>query len=142
MNTTIADNHHEEEREMGDRANIVIQSGSERVYLYGHWFGCEMPAVAQCALRRNQRWDDPAYLARIVFCEMIKGREKEETGFGISASLTDNEYPICVFDVDQQIVTFEADPRKEWTNKPCVGKEFTFSEFTELNAAWEALNAA
>lgn len=127
---------------MGDRANIVIQSYGERVYLYGHWMGREMPAIAQRALQRRQRWDDAPFLARIVFCEMTKGREQEETGFGISAGLTDNEYPICILDVDNQMVTFEEDPERDWTKKPCVGKTFPFAQFIEINPSWEFLNAA
>jgi len=127
---------------MGDRANIVIQSNGERVYLYGHWMGHEMPAIAQRALQRRQRWDDASYLARIVFCEMINGHEKEETGFGISTGLTDNERPICILDIDNQMVTFEQDPRRDWIKEPCIGKTFPFAQFTEINPEWESLNAA
>lgn len=125
---------------MGDRANIVIQTGGERVYLYTHWAGHEMPEIVQTALRRKQRWNDPSYLARIVFCTMVHGKESEETGFGISAALGDNEYPICVLDCDKLVVSFEADPNKSWITHPAIGNEFSFEEYCALSdLRWESL---
>lgn len=94
---------------MGDRGNIAVQTGDKRVYLYGHWSGQEMPEILRKALARKARWDDPSYLARIIFCELV-GDDKSETGFGISATIDDNEHPIIVVDCDKQVVTIEAEP--------------------------------
>lgn len=125
---------------MGDRANIVIESNGGRVYLYTHWYGHEMPAIAQDALRRKQRWGDAPYLARIVFCRMVRGQEGDETGFGISLRTCDNEHPICVINVDSQTVAFEADPNKDWIKHPVIGKKFSFSEYCALSdVSWESL---
>jgi len=92
---------------MGDRANIVVKEGGGEVFLYTHWGGTELPDVLKVALEKRWRWNDASYLARIIFCEMIKGQENHETGFGISTSPPDNSYPYIVVDVEQQEVRFE-----------------------------------
>ena len=104
---------------MGDRGNIFVRSqyqqpepeeGEEReplgVYLYSHWGGSELPLALKAALSRKQRWDDGPYLTRIIFDEMTKGQQGEETGFGISCVLCDNEHPIIRVDPGNQTVSF------------------------------------
>lgn len=92
---------------MGDRGNIAVQDGGKRVYFYSHWSGSELPAIVQKALRRQQRWDDAPYLARIIFNTMTEGCSNSETGFGISTDVCDNEHPIVVVDCDTKKVRFE-----------------------------------
>lgn len=93
---------------MGDRGNIVIQDSSgRRVYLYTHWRGSDIPELAKEALRKRWRWDDPAYLARIVFDVMTEGQHDQEAGFGISAKIEDNENPILVIDCGNAEVFYE-----------------------------------
>ena len=75
------------------RANVLVKSGSSSdpgVYLYTHSGGRTLPLDVQNALKRQVRWDDPQYLARIIFCSMmLPGDFDEETGFGISAFVSD-----------------------------------------------------
>ncbi len=106
---------------MGDRANVAILDHDAQdenghnpgvVVLYTHWGGTELPDCVHAALVKRERWDDPAYLARIVFCQMVIGgcenaaeiavAVKETTGLGISTGLCDNEYPILVLDTRTQ----------------------------------------
>lgn len=69
---------------MGDRGNIIIRDeGAPDLYLYTHWNGSDLPKTLKRALSRKERWEDSAYLARIIFCEMVKGSEADATGFGI-----------------------------------------------------------
>lgn len=82
---------------MGARSNVVIQDGEERVYLYGHWMACRSIEHAAVGLR-SDRFDDASYLARIVFESMIASSPGGEAGYGISASLTDNQFAILVID--------------------------------------------
>lgn len=95
---------------MGDRGNIaVLQHGKtpdkpEQVWFYTHWSGSEIEETLQWALGRQQRWTDDSYLAKIIFCELVKGSESEETGFGISTRISDNEHDILVCDVPKQRV--------------------------------------
>ncbi len=84
---------------MGDRANVAIkQPDGTAVYLYTHWGGSELALTVQKALAKRWRWDDGAYLARIVFDAMSDGNHGNETGFGISTGICDNEHPIVVLD--------------------------------------------
>lgn len=97
---------------MGDRSNIVVVSRGwssgeggyvhdplkdTRVYLYGHWMGDKAIEHAVHGLRSG-RVNDPSYLARIIFCSMVKESIEGKTSFGISAVITDNEYPVIVID--------------------------------------------
>lgn len=87
---------------MGDRSNVVIETQfgkeSSRVYLYSHWSGTSILESILHGLRSN-RVDDPPYLARIIFEHMIRNDIGRETGFGISAFISDNEHPIPVITV-------------------------------------------
>lgn len=96
---------------MGDRANVVViaddeeREGKTAVFLYTHWNGTELPATLKLALEfGRERWNDSQYLARIIFNRMTRGREDEETGFGISTLLGDNGHPLLVVDVPNQLV--------------------------------------
>jgi hypothetical protein len=117
--------HQIKENEMGDRANVAVKSGEDIVYLYTHWTGSELPALLQEALRRGiSRWDDPAYLARVIFCEMVKGAEKGVTGYGISASVQDGEDRVIVVDTDAQTVTIRNHP------------QLSFADYAKHGAVW------
>ena len=93
---------------MGNRANIVVKEDEKDsgVYFYTHWGGYNLPIILQDALKRKERWYDHSYLARIIFCEMVKDEIDGETGYGISTCLTDNENPIITVQVDIQNVSF------------------------------------
>lgn len=112
---------------MGDRANVYIKGykGEPGVYLYTHWSGTDLPETVQRALARQERWDDHAYLARIVFCEMVKGFEADETGFGISAGICDGGGRILVLDPDTQEMSID-------------GNSMPFKEYVVLaNPSWD-----
>lgn len=68
---------------MGNRGQINIDN---EVYFYSHSGGDDVSLmeVMEKALKRKQRWDDAPYLARIIFCTMVKGREDGELGYGIA----------------------------------------------------------
>jgi len=81
---------------MGDRGNIYThEDGSHGIYFYTHWSGSCLVEILQKALKRGKdRWGDPPYMNRIIFCEMIKDDVLAETGFGIATYEIDNEHPI------------------------------------------------
>lgn len=66
---------------MGCRGQVKFQDTN--VYLYTHWGATDLPNIVQASLRRRWRWNDPEYLARIVFDEMTRGSHDQETGYGI-----------------------------------------------------------
>lgn len=93
---------------MGDRSNIVVvDHKGDRVWLYGHWMGEDSINVVRDVLGRHARWDDPAYLARMLFNKMTEGDEQGETGYGIATYMCDNEHPVIVLDTRDQTVTLE-----------------------------------
>ena len=103
---------------MGDRANVAIYASEKDlpVVLYTHWGGHELAQDVADAIARQQRWDDPSYLARIIFCEMMPvNQHEEETGFGISVGcLCDNEHPIIFVDMIRLVVGFLAEPADQY----------------------------
>lgn len=91
---------------MGDRANIQVKNdGDQSVFLYTHWDGSELPETLRAALAKRWRWTDDAYLARIIFCEMVKGAEMDETGFGIMSYVGDGEDRILIVDTQAGTVS-------------------------------------
>jgi hypothetical protein len=115
---------------MGDRANVHVAG----TYLYSHWGGTELPETVRKALFRGEsRWQDEAYLARIIFCDMVAGSETELTGYGISADVGDGSDRILVVDTDKQAVGYASwsegartEPA-QWT---------PFAEFVKQPASW------
>jgi len=122
---------------MGDRANIAIvqDHGPGRVYLYGHWSGYDMPNIVQKALAKHWRWEDDAYLARVVFDVLTEGSHGQETGFGISTSICDNEHPIIVLDPKTQTVWLEDRQGKSngqsWSFEAVAQSDETFEKAYE-----------
>ena len=113
---------------MGDRGNIRLvgkQFGPTGIYFYTHWSGSSIKEWLANALERKQRWEDPAYLARIIFCELIAPGDDllGETGYGISCRIQDNEHNILVVDTDNLRV-WEEDVTGEILTKPCTFKQF------------------
>lgn len=108
---------------MGDRGNIAIQyegNKAKRVYFYTHWKGSDMSKIVAAALERGKgRWGDDSYLARVIFCELVKDDVEGETGYGISLDAGDNEHPFLVVDLESQTVFQESDRREgfEYTKK-------------------------
>lgn len=94
---------------MGDRANVVLQySNDVNIYLYTHWSGTEWPEELRKALEVGRpRWDDDAYLSRIIILEMYKDLIGSETGGGIAPYELDNSYgrPLIYVSLFDQEVT-------------------------------------
>lgn len=97
---------------MGDRGNVFFVdkvSGKQLdgIYMYTHWSGGSLPWLVQAALKRGKgRWGDSQYLARIVFCELIQESVMDETGYGLSTQIGDNEHAIIRVDDTKQRVSF------------------------------------
>lgn len=81
---------------MGDRGNIIVKDVDSTVYLYTHWTGSRIPAIVRKALKRGERWEDGAYLARILFCELLEGDLTGSMGYGISSTRGDGGTDVVV----------------------------------------------
>ena len=96
---------------MGDRGHVLIEDNG--VYLYSHWGASELVEIVKKALARRLRWDDPEYLARIIFCEMVKGQESEETGFGIGTAKHEDVWRVVKVNCGDKTVTVEDNEKVE-----------------------------
>lgn len=83
---------------MGNRNSIVIQEANEYgvetnpLYLYSHWHGQELDQVVATALARGRsRWNDSAYLTRIIVSDLLKDFIDDTVGFGISQIPQDHD---------------------------------------------------
>lgn len=102
---------------MGDRANVkVFQAAyTSPLYLYTHWRGYEWnQALADALLFGKSEWDDPAYITRILISQMFDDIAHEKSGGGVSVGqYPDNEYPILVVDIPDQVVYIEGTQIRE-----------------------------
>jgi len=121
---------------MGERGNIYFvdqHRGKERLgmYMYSHWGGAVIPSVVEAALRRGrEHWGDSQYLARIVFCELVKDDVMETTGYGLSTRIGDNEHAIVrVDDVDQTVAVCQ--PGTEQSSGKPIGS-WSYEEFLKV----------
>lgn len=130
---------------MGDRSNIVIEKTygeSTRVYLYAHWAGQDIAKSALHGLKSG-RATDSDYLARVIFENMIQNDLGSETGFGIGASLSDNEHEILVISnsTEGTVVYFEGQPTYG-ANFEQVTRKVPYGEFVAMVESiedWEAM---
>jgi hypothetical protein len=91
---------------MGDRAQVFIED--EKVYLYTHWNATELPEIVANALARGkERWDDPEYLTRIIFSEMIKDDINGLTGYGIGTTKHNDIWRLITISCSGQIIKIE-----------------------------------
>ncbi len=69
---------------MGDRRMAEIKTEDGSLYLYTHWHGSELPAMALAAVERAKpRLGDEGYWVRIVVDQLTKAGRDQETGFGL-----------------------------------------------------------
>ena len=100
---------------MGDRANVKCNG----IYMYTHWGGSKLPAVVQTALERGKsRWNDEAYLNRIIFSEMIVNDVEGSTGYGLSLEVQDGDDRVIEVDCKTQTVRLN-------------GVTYSFSEYCD-----------
>jgi hypothetical protein len=108
---------------MGDRGNVVLNYGDgKKVYLYTHWSRYKIGSDLQAALKRGvSRWDDPPYLARIIFQELLGG-DGGTTGFGIDVFLGDGD-ETAELDLLRQTVRFKKEEPVSYTEFIRVDRE-------------------
>lgn len=133
---------------MGDRANVYVHNGTSRgVYLYTHWAGSRLAEIVRTALASRDgrgRWDDVAYLTRIIARTMGMGADGE-TGYGIAALPCDNEHPIVCVDTASQEVTWRAYCKPDGSPSETVLKgPWSFESYADLDPdalsdEWDAM---
>ena len=110
---------------MGDRGNIVIRYGpNQHIFFYTHWRGSGMGADVHRALAKRDRWDDDAYLARMIFDELGGVNGKGKDGIGIALEPCDNEHDFLIVDVPGRRVI-----RAKGESLTAENESWTFEEF-------------
>lgn len=90
---------------MGDRGQVFIEDTG--VYLYTHWQASELVENVKIALKKKWRWDDPEYLARIIFDTMTVGQHNQETDFGIGTHKHDDIWLLITVNCEKQAITID-----------------------------------
>lgn len=91
---------------MGSRAQILIKD--EGVYLYSHWGSETIEQELRGWLDKGKsRWNDPEYLARIIFSQMVKKYIDGDTGFGIGTSKHGDLDILITVDCERRTVAVE-----------------------------------
>lgn len=119
---------------MGDRGQVYIKD--EKVYLYTHWDATNLPQIVNRAIAKKWRWDDPEYLARIIFDEMVGKNQGGETGYGITTHMHGDIWRLVEVDCKKQLVTVKDghyDSGTDKTDWKVVSKK-TFSEISGVGS--------
>lgn len=122
---------------MGDRGHVKIESTFDNppVYLYTHWGANELPQTVARAIARRERWDDPEYLARIVFEQMIHDLSTfgKETGLGIGTQAHGDVWRIVTLDIEEQkaLVHDRGELVESWEFDR-LADDYTPTEFREV----------
>lgn len=85
---------------MGVRTDVKLKYGGKNViYLYSHWDEVDyLKDIIREVLKRQLRWDDSSYLARMIFSAMVKDDIDGETGYGLSLNASgDSEVEIDLY---------------------------------------------
>ena len=88
------------------RRNIALHyDNAQTIYLYTHWDAVGLETTLASSLERaRERWNDPTYLARIIFTDMTDKVGQDLTGYGLSPFEIDPEYSTLNVDLEQQSV--------------------------------------
>jgi hypothetical protein len=92
---------------MGDRGNIaILHETGDQIWIYCHWGGADLWEALKDGIEAGEpRWEDESYFTKIIIGYVIPAESmREETGYGISGRMQDNEHPILVVDIPKQSV--------------------------------------
>lgn len=111
---------------MGDRANIIIKDTGIAMYL--HWGAKTVEKQIKTVLQKRERWDEPAYLARMIFNETTKDLKSDILGSGLYVVNSDNEvwdgHIIIIINCKEETVAVR-------DNEQGTLRLYTFEEFVK-----------
>ncbi len=88
-----------------DSGQVEIISPYGRVYLYTHNYAANLVSDVYRVLSQHKRWDDPDYLSRMIFCEMIPPELwNSDTGFGIGTQMYADVNLLITIDTVKKII--------------------------------------
>ena len=122
---------------MGDRSNVAIISQYDgAVVLYSHCGGAGLFRRVQEILddsKARSRWTDAPYLRRIIFQYIVDLDGPNDTGFGISSRIGDNEHRILTLDTDSLRAHFRSENNYDKPVLPFEG--WSFDEFKSVDVS-------
>lgn len=80
------------------------------IYIYSHWGGgfeyrdSSLADAIVRALGKHERWDDPEYLARMIFSEVVKEDVNGNTGFGLAPYEMDSNFNTIEIDLQGKMI--------------------------------------
>lgn len=98
---------------------VVVLGVDQNIYLYTHSHGSTVIENAWHTLKRGDNWNNPAYMARMIFNRMTSGNPTGSTGYGIGISSFNTHAQVKV-DCLNELVTIMHDI------------VMTFEEFTTM----------
>ena len=88
---------------------IQIIAPHYSVYLYTHDYAKTLVGIVHDILSKKKRWDDPDYLARMLFCAMIPPKDWDsETGFGIGTQYYADTNLLIVIDLTENFISISS----------------------------------
>ena len=89
------------------QVQVIGPHGS--IYLYTHDNAKTLVGTVHEALSRRERWDDPDYLTRIIFCAMVPPDEWHSTkGFGIGVQYYVDSNLLITIDIQERWITISS----------------------------------
>lgn len=91
----------------------IITAWNKRVYLYTHSNAKSLVGSVHGTLSKKKRWDDPDYLSRMIFCDMIPpDKWDSDRGYGIGTDLCSSVNILVSIDIAKQIITISSAANK------------------------------
>ena len=104
---------------MGDRRMVEIKTCGGSLFVYSHWDGALMPALAKGAVRAAKpRWDDQSYAVRILVDQLTRAGRDQETDYGLMLTPNaEDEYnhdsPSIIIDLPNKQLTIIGGGKQE-----------------------------
>lgn len=108
---------------------IEISGPNGSVFLYTHDLAVNLIHVVYNVLSKKIRWDDPDYLSRMLFCELIpKKLWNSDKGFGIGTQMYGDIKYIVTIDTERLTVKLQ---EKSEDSGIFRGSKHSFEDFIE-----------
>ena len=109
-----------------DSGQVEIIGPYGRVYLYTHSNSKDLINIMHQVLSKKLRWNDPDYLARMIFCKMIPFDEWDsDLGYGIGTQLYRDVNILVSIDTVHQTINISSYHDKQLIH----GKISSFTHF-------------
>ena len=114
---------------MNNRGQILFLDTG--IVFYTHWHSEEIAKYVRDALILEEHWDDPEYLARLVFEQMLKTTEPT-TGLGIGVNVIAT-IPTVIINCEKETISLNLSFREtiQYLQFCSSREEFTFKELLE-----------